>query len=447
MQSKRFRGVVGTLIAALLAPLLLGAVAGNDPLLDRQYHLRRVRAPEAWEVSRGRDQIIAVLDTGVDLRHPDLQNTMVPGVDLVDRGTPAQDENGHGTFVAGVVAANLNNKRGGAGVAPRAKIMPVRVLDENGRGTSDVVAEGIRWANRAGATVINLSLADVPGQARPPTALITTDVELAIRQAAFDGVVVVAAAGNGGTNKTPYAADLPALIVGATDRRDAVWEHSNYDDRTLFAPGVGIVSTYLDPRYAAADGTSFAAPIVSAGAAMLLQQGRDAEAVRTRLRQTARPVGKGDGRVDLAAALGVAPRVRSTPSPQPEPKRSPGASERPREPKPLSQPRPVVPRPVTVKPPPVVKTDPVEPSPTANPPAKPKKVVKADKPPVKVRKNKPRAQAPRAAAPQSEVAAAPAAPAPPRSDSRPLWPFVVAGALLLLVSVSLAGWFTARRSG
>ena len=95
------------------------------------------------------------------------------------------------------------------GVAPRAKVMPVRVLDDEGKGTSDVVADGIRWATREGATVINLSLADVPGQEQPATALITTDVELAIRQAALDGVVVVAAAGNEGEDSTPYARICP----------------------------------------------------------------------------------------------------------------------------------------------------------------------------------------------------------------------------------------------
>lgn len=450
MQSQRFRGVAAALVAVLLGPLLVGAAPGNDPLLDRQYHLRRVRAPEAWDVSRGGNQVIAVLDTGVDLEHPDLRNRLVEGIDLVDRGTTPQDENGHGTFVAGVAAANLDNNRGGAGAAPRAKIMPVRVLDENGRGTSDIVAEGIRWANRAGATVINLSLADVPGQARPPTALITTDVELAIRQAALDGVVVVCAAGNNGNSTTPYAKDLPAIVVGATTRRDGVWEHSNYDDRTLFAPGVGIVSTYLEPRYAAADGTSFATPIVAAGVAMLLQQGRDAEGARQRLRNTARPVGEGHGRVDLAAALGVAPRVRSTPSPQPEPTPSPGAaSERPREPEPIRQPRPVAPRPVAVKPPPPVKPAPVAPSPKPQATTKPKKVAKADRPPVKVRKNKKQraAPVPRTAPGRTEAAAAPATPAVPAGASRPVWPIVVAGALLFLVCVSLAGWFAARRSG
>jgi hypothetical protein len=431
-------------VAVLLVPLLLGAAAGNDPLLDRQYHLRKVRAPDAWEVSRGAAQVIAVLDTGVDLEHPDLKGRLVDGVDLVDRGTPPQDENGHGTFVAGVAAANLDNNRGGSGVAPRAKIMPVRVLNEEGRGTSDIVAEGIRWAARNGATVINLSLADVPGQTRPPTALITTDVELAIRQAALNGVVVVCAAGNGGRSSTPYAEDLPALVVGATDRRDAVWEHSNHDERTLFAPGVRIISSYLKPRYAEADGTSFAAPIVAAGAAMLRHQGRDMEATLRRLRQTARPIGTGVGRVDIAAALGVAPRVRTAPSPRPEPPKSDDKQE-PREPQRIAQPKPVAPRPKPKPaPPPLVTPAPVEPGPepqaTANPP---KKVVKADRPAVQAPKQKQRAPKPDSAGQASEIAAPVP---PPGEEGRPVWPFVLAGSLVLIVGVSLAGWFAARHS-
>ena len=442
------------LLAALLVPLAVAAAPGDDPLLDRQYHLRKVRAPAAWEVGRGASQIIAVLDTGVDLDHPDLEGRLVAGIDLVDRGTNAQDENGHGTFVAGIAAANLDNNRGGSGVAPRAKIMPVRVLDENGRGTSDTVAEGIRWATRAGATVINLSLADVPGQARPPTALITTDVELAIRQAALDGVVVVCAAGNGGNDSTPYTQGLPALIVGATDRHDRVWEHSNYDDRTLFAPGVQVVSTYLKTPYAAADGTSFATPIVASGAALLRQQGIDPERTRSRLRETARPVGRGSGRVDVAAALGVAPRVRSTPSPRPEPSPSEEASENdgPRNPKPVSQPRPIRPRRQPVKQPPT-RPDPVQPVPSIEPLPEPTKVAQADQPPSKVRKPKApkERRRPGAGKKTDRAVAAPApgtpgTPGAPAGASRPVWPFAVAGALVFVISVGLAGWFAARRS-
>ena len=425
---------------ALLLCLLVGAAQREDPLRDRQYHLQRVRAPEAWDVARGRDQIIAVIDTGVDLDHPDLVGRLVPGVDLVDRGTSAQDENGHGTFVAGVAAANLNNGKGGAGIAPRAKIMPVRVLDEDGKGTSDVVAEGIRWATREGATVINLSLADVPGQRRSPIDLITTDVELAIRQAAMRGIVVVAAAGNEGNNDTPYADDLPALIVGATDRRDGVWEHSNYDERTLFAPGVRIISTYLETPYAAADGTSFSAPMVAAAAALVLQRGLDEEETRRRLRRSARPIGEGEGRVDVAAALGVAPRVRSTPKPQPSEEPSDDGDPEPkqRDPQPVTQPSPVAPEPK--KKPRPDKTEP----PAVSEPTDPPKKVASGGPPTKLDKGRGDVKPPKAAKQRPNAAVTPVV--PPAADT-PMWPFIAAGSLLFLIAVGLAGYFAAKNSG
>lgn len=435
MQPRALIRTLGVLAVLLLAVPLLGAAPGDDPLLDRQYHLNRVRAPAAWEIRRGFGQVIAVLDTGVDLEHEDLQGRLVPGIDLVDRGTPPDDLNGHGTFVAGVAAATLNNNQGGSGVAPRAKVMPVRVLDDEGVGTSDIVAEGIRWATDQGATVINLSLADVPGQPKSPTALITTDVELAIRQAALAGVVVVCAAGNEGENKTPYSEDLPALIVGATTRRDAVWEHSNYDENTLFAPGVQIISTYVGDPYAEAEGTSFAAPIVSAGAAMLRQHGLNSDQTRRRLRGTARPVGQGVGRVDIAAALGIEPQVRTTPKPEPAPAQDdPKARPKPKKPAPVKQPSPVDPKPRRQRPreqpSPIAPVQPVE---TAAPP----KLTKADR-------TEPAPQVVAPATP-SEPAVVVAAPAPPAGRSA--WPFAVAGVLLFVVVVGLGGYLAARHSG
>ena len=424
----------------LLVLILLAAGAPDDPLVDRQWHLRRVRAFDAWERFRGGGQIIAVLDTGVDDEHPDLKGRLVRGIDLVDRGTAPDDPNGHGTFVAGIAAAATNNGKGVAGTAPRAMIMPVRVLDTDGMGSSDVVAEGIRWATREGATVINLSLADVPGQKRSPTSLITTDVELAIRQAALDGVVVVAAAGNEGDESTPYSRDLPALVVGATTRDDTVWRHSNYDDRTLFAPGVEIISTYVGEPYASADGTSFATPIVSAGAALLLQWGKDDEETRKRLLDTARPVGEGRGRVDIAAALGVAKRVRTEPSPRPT---DTGEEEEPRDekprqrtkPKPIVEPSPIAtePEPVVTQPPPVVQT----PEPTQQPRPEKKRRVK----PAKGLESPSPIEVP--AARETELAARRRH--RDRPTPAPVVPLVVAGVLLFAVLAGLGGYVASRR--
>lgn len=424
------------LALAMLALLLSGAAANdaspvpNDPLISRQYHLRRVRAFDGWTEARGKAQIIAVLDTGVDDEHPDLKGRVVEGIDLVDPDTKPRDRNGHGTFVAGIAVALAGNKEGGAGVAPRAKVMPVRVLDDEGFGTSDVVADGIRWATRNGADVINLSLADVPGQEQAPTSLITTDVELEIRRAALEGVVVVAAAGNDGTEETPYSRDLPALIVGASDSEDRVWKHSNRDDDTLFAPGVKMVSTYVGDPYAIADGTSFATPVVAAGAALLLQEGLEADEVREKLIETARPLGIGVGRVDVGAALGVARPQRQAPEPS-----AASPSDDPAEPAPVGQPSPVEPEPI-----PASEVPPVPPAEPQDQPT----VVAGGQPPVATEApvdEQPSPLPPEVAPSETALAAGDDA-----SSGTPAWVYFAGGGAVALIALFLGAYLTDRRS-
>lgn len=321
----------------------MAAAPPDDPLAGEQWHLDRVRAPLGWDAGKAADVVVAVLDTGVALEHPDLVGRTVPGVDLVDRGTPPDDENGHGTLVAGLVAAATGNGVGVAAVAPDARVMPVRVLDAEGRGTADIVAEGIRFAVDHGAAVVNLSLAAAPGEGDVPglDRLIAPVVEDAIREADRRGVLVVAAAGNDARGRTPYRDDVPALVVGATDPDDVAWPEGNADERTLFAPGVGMVSTHLGPEgYARADGTSFATPVVSAAAALLRAQGLEGAAIRDRLLATARPIGAGVGRVDVAAAMGVAPPEGPTSQPLLPPAPPPPQESPPQEPPPPPPPPP-----------------------------------------------------------------------------------------------------------
>lgn len=291
------RRVPALLVVAAL--LLVGAAPPNDPLAPEQWHLPKVGAFEAWDASRGGGVVVAVVDTGVNRHHPDLGGRVTGGIDLVDPGTPPDDPAGHGTLVAGIVAASSGNGIGGAGLAPEATIMPVRVLDEHGSGTASNVAAGIRWASEQGADVINLSLTELISDVSD---VLGSSVEAAIRDAHAAGAVVVAASGNSGRGSTPYGQGLPLLIVGASGRADEVWAQSNRDARTLFAPGVGIVSTHGTDSYARADGTSFAAPIVAAGAAILRARGLGNEAIRERLVRTAVPMGTGVGRVDVGAA-------------------------------------------------------------------------------------------------------------------------------------------------
>lgn len=339
--------------------VLLAAAVPNDPLVPQQAHLNTVHAFQAWDVRRGEGAVVAVLDTGVDLDHPDLQGRLVPGTDLVQPGTEPDDPQGHGTIVAGIIAANADNGRGVAGAAPQAMIMPIRVLDAQGRGTSDVVAEGIRYAIDQGVQVINLSLAEVRSDDGVLRLSLVSDrrVQQAIVDAAAAGILVVAAAGNDGDTATPYTDDAPVLVVGATTgTEDTVWPESNRDERTLFAPGVDILSTWSQGRYAKADGTSFATPIVSAGAAMLMGAGLTWDEARQRLTDTAVDIGVGLGRVNLEAAVqGLPPAPEPTatrPAPPPPPDQQP------------SQPPPTQPPPTQPPPdqaPPLDGLEPVEP--------------------------------------------------------------------------------------
>jgi subtilisin family serine protease len=239
--------------------------------------------------------VIAVVDTGVDLDHPDLVDRLVPGIDVVDGDAVPQDTNGHGTHVAGIAAATADNGIGIAGTAPRARIMPVRVLGTDGTGTDEGIARGIDWAVANGAGVVNLSLGESGVLSRISKG---GPLNAAIRNAAARGVVVLAAAGNEGTAKRNYRAGTPTLVVNATNEAGQVAQFSNTGDlRAVAAPGVGILSTApteptaLWPNgsrgYERLDGTSMATPIVAGIAALLLGAGIDPALVLDRIAQTA----------------------------------------------------------------------------------------------------------------------------------------------------------------
>lgn len=329
-------------VAVLALLLLVGAAAPDDPFLAEQYGLRSIRAPAAWSVSRGAGTVVAVLDSGVDLEHPDLAPRLlrddagrVVGRDFVDGDGRPQDLEGHGTLVAGVAAAETGNGVGIAGVAPAARLMPVRVLDGEGRGTSADVDRAIRWAVDHGADVVNLSLESaipLPGGLVPPAPT------AAVRYAWERGVVVVAAAGNSGTPFTDYPDSSPVLIVGATDQQD---QRAHFSDTgtadAVMAPGVDVVSTWCRTRdtrtcdgrthtYARASGTSFAAAHVTGALALLRAAGLDHRGAVQRLRTTARDLGTpgpdrvtGHGLIDVAAALRVPTGASPDPSPTPPP--------------------------------------------------------------------------------------------------------------------------------
>ncbi|MEO8107630.1 MAG: S8 family serine peptidase [Actinomycetes bacterium] len=219
----------------------------------------------AWKQSSGRGVTVAVIDTGVDPNHEDLPK-LLRGRDFVGGDMNASDANGHGTFVAGVIAAKRNNGRGIAGVS-RSSILPVRVLNARGFGRDSDISRGIRWAANNGADVINLSL----GGGRSSRIL-----KNAVGYATRKGALVVAASGNSGRTRPMYPAAYSKVVaVGATDLKDRMtWftDHGPWLD--VVAPGVNIASTVPHNGYAIGDGTSFSSPLVAGAAALALSDHR-----------------------------------------------------------------------------------------------------------------------------------------------------------------------------
>lgn len=375
--------LVSVLAATLLVAVLLPAAAGaqaprpDDPLWDLQWGPLQVNATEAWEHATGAGELVAVVDSGVDLDHPDLAGQIAGGATFVGCADEAdgcgdgdidsgekRDGAGHphGTHVAGIVAAATDNGIGVAGVAPDARILAVKSLNSDGEGSFEDVAAGVRWAAVNGADVINLSLGALPG-AQALTLLGDEDpLVSAIDEAIEAGAVVVAAAGNEFASICAEPAfSSGALCVSATDRREARSPFSNFpidpDMHVVSAPGGSallscqddIVSTVPEdrgdicseiegtPGYDFYAGTSMAAPHVAAVAALLTGLGLDNATVVDILERTARtPVSDergsytplyGFGIVDAAAAvteaLGVDPAAGPTEEPTDDPTEEP----------------------------------------------------------------------------------------------------------------------------
>lgn len=287
------------------------AATGGDPYRSQQWALDDLRAEGAWPTSTGSGVDVAVVDTGVTGTHPDFAGRICSGVAFLDSngvamtGQGATDGNGHGTHVAGIAAAGSGDRVGIAGVAPSAHLIPVRVLDAAGHGSSSDVARGITWAVDHGAEVVNLSLGGPHSVA----------VDTAVAYAESHHVVVVAAAGNDGpTGPANYPAALPtALAVGSYDEGGGIsWFSTGGAYVDVAAPGSGIVSTYKDGRWTYMSGTSMATPHVSGTVALLLAAAPSLTPAQVRARLTgtavdAGPIGHDDeygwGRIDPLAAL------------------------------------------------------------------------------------------------------------------------------------------------
>ncbi len=236
----------------------------NDDLFSpHQWNLPMTQTVEGWGISKGNDDIIiAVLDTGADLDHPDLQGRLVPGLNFIQPDLEPNDDVGHGTHVTGVISATVNNIEGVAGMTWYDKVMPIKVLDHSGAGTTYSVAQGIIWATDHGAKIINMSLGNY-AQAE--------FLHDAVRYAFNKDVVLIAASGNDNTDQPGYPAAYPEVFaVAATDNQSQRASFSNYGSYIdVAAPGVTIASTYPDNQYAALSGTSMASPHVAALAALI----------------------------------------------------------------------------------------------------------------------------------------------------------------------------------
>lgn len=297
----------------------------NDTYYAQQYGLQAMNVPAAWELSQGEGIVVAVIDTGVDLDHPDLKGRLVPGYDAFSQqeGNDAGDVSSlnyvvssykHGSHVAGVIAAEANNGKGIAGVAPLAKVMPIKIFadlsdiikslwakeEDTSYTIISILADGIVWAADHGADVINMSLAVTEDSAT---------IDRAVKYALSKNISVIVAAGNDRhlSNNRNYLAAITGVVgVGATDESNAITFFSNSGDYvSVAAPGLDIISTvpsFLNfNSYVKMSGTSMAAPAV-AGVAALIKAKYGTLAtpafIKKRLEQTA--VDKGDpGRDDL----------------------------------------------------------------------------------------------------------------------------------------------------
>jgi len=268
-------------VLSIQADTPVQALGTNDPNRPLQYALDIASFEQAWTTTRGTGVIVAVVDTGVRGDHEDLAPIVVGGKDYVEPTNGLVDPNGHGTHVAGIIGAVANNGRGIAGGAPDVRIMPIRVLNASGSGSSASVAEGIIWAADHGARVINLSLGGGKTQG-----LID-----AVNYAFSKNSLVIAAAGNGGSycNECIYPAGATnAIAVGAVDSSKNKADFSNWGPHVdLVAPGVNILSTYSRSNhdYVGMTGTSMATPYASAAAALVVaaNPGRTAAQARAAL--------------------------------------------------------------------------------------------------------------------------------------------------------------------
>ena len=239
----------------------------NDPYFSQQWGMTKIKAPDAWSVTRGNSSIkIAILDTGIDLTHPDLMAKIVASQNF-SSSTTVDDLYGHGSHTAGIAAASIGNGIGVAGVGYNCSLMNVKVMDDSGSGYYSSIENGIIWAADNGANVISMSLGGGSD---------SSTLQQAVDYAWNKGVVVVAAAGNSASSSPSYPAYYTNCIaVAATDPNDALYSFSNYGDWVDVAAPGNAYSTYLNGGYATMYGTSMSTPHVAGLAGLVFSVATD----------------------------------------------------------------------------------------------------------------------------------------------------------------------------
>ena len=397
----RRAGAVALGLTLLAVPALATPANPNDTYFSSQWALKVIRAPQAWERSTGAGSVVAVVDTGVQFGIPDLPQSKSAGsyncIGSAGNSAPCPadtsgDDQGHGTWVASIIAAQTNNGVGMAAVAPDARILSIKAIGPDGTGSVDDIAKGIEFAADEGANVINLSVGpDAFGQSFPtfdcpPTtvggclnspvndsASLQKAMQPAIDYASSHGALVVLAAGNtnpGYSGPSLYLGLHNVLIVGATGPHDEVASYSDTGSGPTFiwAPGGDgacassdtsncIILASKAGSYEVSEGTSFATPHVAGVAALLMAVGYSNSSAADRIESTADPISAGV-RLDAAAALGASPLLPASGPPSVAPAVQ-------------SSPQTVV----RTSPQPVVRTSPVptpaKPAPSATPPPSP----------------------------------------------------------------------------
>lgn len=292
----------------LLDPTASELTEPNDPYFSKQWHHQTIQTVEAWQVTQGQPNItVAVCDSGVDANHPDLKgNVIQPGYNVVDHSTTSGPITSHGTYVAGLIVAHANNRVGIAGIAPRVKVLPIRVTNtKDGKAYLSDLAECIQYGADQGAKVINLSFSGAENRS----------IDTAAQYARSKGSLLFMSAGNNGKALLSSANYSSFILVGATTSQNQLSSFSNYGTPVdLVAPGSSVLTTIPGNAYAYVSGTSFSAPITAAVGALVFSVNPkfSPEDVENILFESADAIGNdyyfGHGLINAAQAVDLAKR-------------------------------------------------------------------------------------------------------------------------------------------